>query len=928
MAPIPSGTRVVVHGLQSKPEWNGFAAIVTGFSPAKNRHNVEIQLPGQPASSAWLKPSSLQVAPEAEQPQRYSPGVMKDVALELMAASDEALLARMGDPLALSVASDVLASNVLPGGAERLIALLERGLLDVLLVPLEGDAHAPVPLPDWAAGVAIPVPGVDGCPSQLQSVMCMPPAEAMEGCTSKECLRFTQEEVERREQRAVEERLRRLQPSMGILINLACTHFPVMLSPDVQGHARLAIAKRLKPLCVIVDDAERMLWGSRRAHLVLCRHVRILLGNVLLSGQGVPPRAREQLHGALGTVLLLRVVLDGLFAGAPTLRDRYGSEADVAEPPDVSTFGFPRFGTITVQTVDGKSLAADWEMVALSNRAHALSALNELVDVDLGALPAHSATLAAIVDVANSGVNSTVLDDGGGSTLADDFNMIVLEIVKSGRKYAKVGTLFGTWDELGFVHGQLIMGLGSTQRAGGGVRFDSAEIEGKEVADLEEAEGGSGGQRRAAKLGGSTAVRTLVAALSIRQNAGRDRALALHQRSTDVALLSMIKPTALDGFGVPCDKGTARLVDLGVLECACMSASHCMLCSGDVSGKRCARGKCAFNVPVVEQATGLFDVVSSCCLQRQTGQALALKIGELQDAHIEMEPFAALRPLRAKIGDMLSAMVQSSANPLGHAQGRSEMYGCYFCHKKLRKLDMMTCGACKMVFYCSKECQRKDWKVGKPPHDIACKTMQASKASLHEGLSEKQVRKAENDGANLSSNGNALIQSRMLVIACLVDVLKLSESSYLCRGQPTPQIRDLVILLDMTRIPAVLLPIPIDVFLGGDQGERCTYIREFFEFDPPIGKSLDRHTRDVINRNRGAESPFFTCICVGNRDRPGDFTILSKSMPVDAFELAHFAYSTSDRARLSEMLGSAADLKEFATQAITRGELSFGGVQM
>jgi len=46
-----------------------------------------------------------------------------------------------------------------------------------------------------------------------------------------------------------------------------------------------------------------------------------------------------------------------------------------------------------------------------------------------------------------------------------------------------------------------------------------------------------------------------------------------------------------------------------------------------------------------------------------------------------------------------------------------EAYRCFVCRKR-GKPKLMTCGGCKKVRYCSKECQKKDWKA----HSTKCKT--------------------------------------------------------------------------------------------------------------------------------------------------------------------------------------------------------------
>ena len=82
-----------------------------------------------------------------------------------------------------------------------------------------------------------------------------------------------------------------------------------------------------------------------------------------------------------------------------------------------------------------------------------------------------------------------------------------------------------------------------------------------------------------------------------------------------------------------------------------------------------------------------------------------------------------------------------------HFPRRPMPYVCSCCRKDVGKVQV--CSGCKLVAYCSKECQRKAW----PVHKIACKSLPQPSSGM---MSPKQQAKAVKHCAKTTPGESAL----------------------------------------------------------------------------------------------------------------------------------------------------------------------------
>jgi splicing suppressor protein 51 len=115
---------------------------------------------------------------------------------------------------------------------------------------------------------------------------------------------------------------------------------------------------------------------------------------------------------------------------------------------------------------------------------------------------------------------------------------------------------------------------------------------------------------------------------------------------------------------------------------------------------------------------------------------------------------------------------------VNHLQVAPEKHSCNVCDKMD---DTLRCGRCLKVWYCSKECQAKDWKSG---HKAACKTGAPSKNIASDSPKAGALPKIEKPFTRLEHDTFLHDLPEKDVYVLLIDAFRMRQEDEYQHGEP------------------------------------------------------------------------------------------------------------------------------------------------
>lgn len=215
--------------------------------------------------------------------------------------------------------------------------------------------------------------------------------------------------------------------------------------------------------------------------------------------------------------------------------------------------------------------------------------------------------------------------------------------------------------------------------------------------------------------------------------------------------------------------------------------------------------------PVAEGVLSILQVLSHTTFQGNTAKALRKRAPLIR---IQLEK---LKKQRKNL-DIVNAIESMIAHLKNDEDASRALVECHFCKQGIPTANGRRCSACRRAIYCSRECQKRDWREG--GHKKACNSMKTMDVQgLEAGKSEKQARRAGKAETNLSIAGNQLFTNNIpkIMLQCSLRNVR---------------VIDIIVWLDFTAIPPKI---------GIMEPE------EFFE---GIDEQARRHNSGIFERNR------------------------------------------------------------------------------